>query len=339
VAGHFGYNEPLVRTLFKDGPVQSAPEYFGHGIQRAYILALLPLVARFSKQGEQQQKLVLAIEEPELYQHPPQARFLASALERLSSTGTQVIVATHSPFFVSARKFDEIRKVAKVKDSSKVHSWSIDEHRKRYSNILGKPAIGDAASQSSMDRILQPSINELFFCRKAIFVEGIEDPAIVGTHLRLTSKYDDFLRSGCHFIIAGGKGNFPTLLTMAQGFSIPAFLIFDFDMDKAKGDRQNDNLRRFLSPLGYELPETLEKDLHTKDFSCWKDNIQNSIGMDFADWKKSCEEIAVEWGWSYSRMDKDPMLLEEALCRAAKKVGKFPALDSLLASLEKFWKS
>ena len=45
----------------------------------------------------------------ELYQHPPQAHHLSSVLQKLSSSNSQVIVCTHSPYFVSGRGFEDVR--------------------------------------------------------------------------------------------------------------------------------------------------------------------------------------------------------------------------------------
>ena len=60
--------------------------------------------------------LILAIEEPELYQHPTKQRHFAKVLYDLSAGAlpgvaarTQVMFASHSSLFVSAERFDEIR--------------------------------------------------------------------------------------------------------------------------------------------------------------------------------------------------------------------------------------
>ena len=65
--------------------------------------------------------LVLAIEEPELYQHPSRQRHLASVLLNLAigvipgvAESTQVVYATHSPLFVGLDRFDQIRVLRKV---------------------------------------------------------------------------------------------------------------------------------------------------------------------------------------------------------------------------------
>jgi predicted ATP-dependent endonuclease of OLD family len=51
--------------------------------------------------------LMLAVEEPELYQHPLQARALAATLERLAGTegprAIQVACSTHSRYFSRPR--------------------------------------------------------------------------------------------------------------------------------------------------------------------------------------------------------------------------------------------
>jgi hypothetical protein len=65
--------------------------------------------------------LVLAIEEPELYQHPSRQRHMASVLLELSqgtipgvAKRTQVLYSTHSPLFVGLDRFEQIRLLRKV---------------------------------------------------------------------------------------------------------------------------------------------------------------------------------------------------------------------------------
>ncbi len=82
---------------------------FGHGFQRSYLLALLQELA--SSDDAKAPRLILGCEEPELYQHPPQERHLASVFEKLSQANAQIIVSTHSPYFVSGRNFESVRMV------------------------------------------------------------------------------------------------------------------------------------------------------------------------------------------------------------------------------------
>src|SRR5262249_42726981 len=64
--------------------------------------------------------LILAIEEPELYQHPQRCRYLLGLLGELASTPgrglgarNQILYTTHSSYFVSLDKFGSVRRVLK----------------------------------------------------------------------------------------------------------------------------------------------------------------------------------------------------------------------------------
>ena len=114
-------DEPLAKILAGEGPFEGELARFGHGLQRSFLLALLQELAASGQTAGP--RLLLACEEPELYQHPPQARHLASVLEVLSSQNAQVIVSTHSPHFVSGKGFESIRMFRKIAKSSEVHTY------------------------------------------------------------------------------------------------------------------------------------------------------------------------------------------------------------------------
>lgn len=110
--------------LMEDG-YDSRVERTGHGLQRAFIITMLqyldairykePTLEDQSTEGTESDagetslqlpSLVLAVEEPELYQHPSRQRHLASVLLSLATgairgvaESTQVIYTTHSPLF------------------------------------------------------------------------------------------------------------------------------------------------------------------------------------------------------------------------------------------------
>jgi len=79
---------------------------FGHGLQRSYMLALLQELTTIH--DENIPTLVMGIEEPEIYQHPPQAKHLAEVLNDLSEKGTQILVCSHNPLFIPGDNFEAI---------------------------------------------------------------------------------------------------------------------------------------------------------------------------------------------------------------------------------------
>ena len=81
--------EPLAHIIAGEGDFEGELARFGHGLQRSYLLALLHELA--VSDDTNAPRLILGCEEPELYQHPPQARHLASVFQGLSQGNSQII--------------------------------------------------------------------------------------------------------------------------------------------------------------------------------------------------------------------------------------------------------
>ena len=99
----FKIEEPAARLKTGEQGFEGSLARIGHGLQRSYLISLLQELATLGDNNTS--ILVLGIEEPELYQHPPQAKHLAHVLQELSDGNAQVLAATHSPYFVSGRGF------------------------------------------------------------------------------------------------------------------------------------------------------------------------------------------------------------------------------------------
>lgn len=212
---------------------------FGHGFQRSYLLALLQELA--NSDDAKAPRLILGCEEPELYQHPPQERHLASVFEKLSQANAQIIVSTHSPYFVSGRNFESVRMVRRdaASKSGTVRSYSFPEIAKRYAEVVGDPIKTESAAQAKVNQVLQPMLNEMFFTQRLVLVEGLEDIAYIHSWLLLTDRWEPYRRSGCHIVSANGKSEMIRPAIIAQGLRIPMIAIFDSDGDKiARADRR-----------------------------------------------------------------------------------------------------
>src|SRR5262249_19734964 len=158
--------------------------------------------------------LLIGCEEPELYQYPPQAQHLASVFEDLSEVDhTQVLVCTHSPYFVSGKGFPAIRLVRRdAAQYSTVSCTTFDAVARTLQEAgltVGRTPTG---MQARLNQLLRPQTNELFFAGIVILVEGIEDAAYLRAHLALTNQLTEFRRYHCHIITTEGKSQMPQLL-------------------------------------------------------------------------------------------------------------------------------
>lgn len=279
--------DPMARADIGDGDFMGEIARSGHGLQRIFLVTILhELVGNEQKGGP---KLLLGIEEPELYQHPPQAQHLADVLERLSKpeNNSQVVVTTHSPYFVSSKSFEQVRMVKKVEGNriSKVSQMTYDKLSSRLSLALSEEPAPVNNLMARVGQIMMPSQNELFFTSVAVIVEGQEDLAYVSTQLSISGKLSEFKKLGCHFIIAGCKRNLSRLIAIAQEFKIPFFVLFDADGNESNADtrRQHDKDNScILNLCGINNVEAFPKEVFWGDnIVIWPTNIKEMVKADF----------------------------------------------------------
>jgi predicted ATP-dependent endonuclease of OLD family len=336
-------SEPLARVLGKEAEFEGDLSRFGHGFQRSYLLALLQELASCPDSG--QPNLILACEEPELHQHPPQARHLTSVLQALSVSGTQVIVATHSPLFVSGRGFEDIRLVRKEqgKNTASVRGTSFQEISNFVAEVRGERPHAHEGIALKVHQALQPHINEMFFTDVLILVEGLEDAAYIQTYVTLMDKWDDFRRLGCHIIPAGGKSHMIQPLAIAKKLCIPTFVIFDSDRhrpDKNGSRRKHEidnvailRLCAVADPIAFP-----DATLQLKDLVMWNSEIgpvvQEEIGGDH--WKACEDEIRTKRGIDVDGLDKNYLFVGAVLTEAWNQKLRSSALEQACTAILSF---
>jgi hypothetical protein len=206
----------------------------GHGFQRTFVIAALEYLAQVSATeagGEavaDRPTLFLAIEEPELYQHPPRARHFANTLRSLARGGTvQVAYATHSPYFVDAADFAAVRvcrkRASDDPDRPPTGAVARAEPDKVASRI---PANYRNALQSYLARTLSPRFREAFFARAVLLVEGQTDAAVFEQIGRMEGT--ELLSHGvvCADV---SKSVLPVGLAILRCLDIPTYTVFDGD--------------------------------------------------------------------------------------------------------------
>ena len=224
--------EPWAHILAGEGEFEGELARFGHGLQRSYLLALLQELAGTDVSGAP--TLILACEEPELYQHPPQARHLADVLQRLSSDNTQIIISTHNPLFVSGEGFEDVRMIRKAPNSmaSTVSYMSYEKVSKVIADVLESRPEKPEGALAKINQALQPGLNEMFFTSRLILVEGLEDVAYILSYINLLDRSEEFRRVGCHVVSTQGKSELLQPFVIARHMRIPTYLVFDSDADK-----------------------------------------------------------------------------------------------------------
>jgi putative ATP-dependent endonuclease of the OLD family len=225
------------RTVFgvrvQDGSADTAVERQGHGFQRTLILVTLKHLADRRRSAESSRTLCLAIEEPELFQHPAQARTFAEVLRDLVSSSeghAQVMYATHSAAFIDGAKYHEVRRLSR---------GFVDDHPVTAVHHVSENALHEALSQHGMSTAsikksgprCIPTLGEAFFADVAVLVEGPTDAAVIQAcadrqRLGLGAK-------GIVIVSAAGKNNLMFCHQLLSALGVRCHMVFDGDADKS----------------------------------------------------------------------------------------------------------
>ena len=340
----------------------------GHGMQRGFLVAILKeLVASEQKGGP---KLLLGFEEPELYQHPPQAQHMVGVLERLAEpkNNSQIVVTTHSPYFVSSKGFENIRMFRKCgkKPHSTVKWTDYAKVEKRLTEAFGEKTQSPTSLMATVGQIMQTSQKELFFSPVVVLVEGEEDVAFIATHLNLTGEWKSFRRNECHFVVAGGKNNIPRILAIAQEFEIPTFVVCDSDIektvgqieraeklaegdpsrpDKIKSSKEELNKQKAINnAIGrlccLEIEDPLKfQTLREDNIVMWRDTIGTEVERSFGkgEWQETQNAVVQAYGFEEVReKKKNGMVIAATLEELHKKGKQSPVLMDLCGRISQY---
>jgi putative ATP-dependent endonuclease of OLD family len=327
---------PLASVIAGEADFKGKLARFGHGFQRSFLLALLQELALGDDKDAP--RLILACEEPELYQHPPQARHLASVFERLSENNSQILVTTHSPYFVSGRNFESVRLVHRLPEAkcSGVEEFEYAKIASRYSAVTGDPLKEASAALIKVHQALQPTLNEMFFTQRLILVEGLEDVAYLQTWMILTDRWEAFRRTGCHIVPCSGKSEMIRPSIIASGLNIPHVIIFDGDRDQQGKRHEAKHIRDNIALLnlsGGDISVAFPSQIvWGKRFVCWPENIgtaveaelMESLGSDLLELIKN--EVRSEFDFT-ADLNKATLYIGSLLTIARQKGAKCPLLD------------
>lgn len=335
--------KPIACIKTGEGDFLGSLTRMGHGLQRSYLLALLQELA--DSDAENAPTLILGVEEPELYQHPPQARHLADVLNKLVDGNNQVLVATHSPLFVSGDGFENTRLVHPPADGrgSNVMALTFDNLCCRIRDAQGedhrRPIEGLVAK---IHQALQPGIAEMFFARVPVLVEGLEDVSYITTELHLSGQWPEFRRLGCHLIPANGKDKLIQPLAIAVELGLPVFTIFDADSNIEREDhrtKHESNNKALISLLGAALDPFPDSHVFSANYVIWQTNLGDVVKKDFGDNHSRLAEAARKSYAHEGGLEKHDLFIAEWLAAGRRESLISPTLQQLCDMILDFARS
>ena len=236
----FGGTPDLRTSVDLDGVVHDVGRQ-GHGVQRAVMMALLQALIPDGGVGEDDgdpqgadgaPALMVAIEEPEIYQHPIRARSFARVLAKVSDGGgRQICLATHCPYFILPEQFEALRQIRLA-----------DGHTVSMRTGASKVAMACDRDESDVRRRLQLELprtfSEGFFADTAVLVEGETDKVVIESIAALLGKPLD--AEGIAVLSLDGKENLRLGSSLLEELGTPVFVVVDGDAEQAQRKHPND---------------------------------------------------------------------------------------------------
>lgn len=328
-------SEPTATVRLEDNGFTGEVQNFGHGLQRAFLLVILQEL--LGEESQQNPTLMLGCEEPELYQHPPQARHLASVLKQLTTHDAQAFLTTHSPYFVDIESLDGLKKVSKAVGHSQVQVGSLDSLTQTYNECFTDADRRIDAVRAKLCIQLQPRTIELFFSDFVVLVEGISDRTYLETYMVLSGDMQEFQKLGGNIIEAGGKSSLILLMLLTRQFEIPYYVIFDCDGneegERARAKHKKDNKTAFKLVGQEESNPFPDENIVDDTLAAWSTNIEDVIDSDLGALSDIAKENGRKAAGYLKDCQKNPFFVSASMEYAWANNCRFETLENVVGKI------
>lgn len=320
----------------------------GHGVQRAYVFALLrALVGARSAEAAGERdgdaplatgpSLLLVVEEPELYQHPLRSRYLSRTLEEFAGAGSQVLYATHSPYFTGVERLPAVRLFRMHTDPDGV---AVTRHAAFDADAavgrLNAAAAGTGTPwtvtrlHARLASLSETPVGEGLFARAVLLVEGDEDRGLLlGAD---QAAGGDLTADGIAVVPVNGKTNLDRALVLFEQLGVPAYTVFDADNqhDDANNRRRNAVLTRLLTGAPQETPSGGA----AATWACADTTLLAQVGQELGQERLAAAIAAAadDLGLDHDRADKNGLVVRRAVVALAAGGRHSPTLEGIISA-------
>jgi len=303
----------------------------GHGFQRTLLIAALQLLAQHKATAEAKGTICLAIEEPELFQHPVQAQAFAQVLRRLAEDtdqNLQVTYATHSPYFVEPQYFDEVRRVNRATQKNTARSPEVEVCMTSVTGIKSKlnGYLQGATVDNQIQGVCLNRLPEALFANGVVLVEGTTDRAVTEGAAERPGNASLAL-SGIVVADVGGKNNLFLAHAILTELGIPCYVVFDGDKEIAtrmnsRGKKRQDiaqaesdskklnrKLLKYLGATEEDWPASNVSD----SFTVIEDTLETWLKLNWPEWEQEKDHMVAA---GLGSPDKNSLIYKHAARQA-----------------------
>ncbi len=270
-----------------------------YSLQRRILFSFFKNVLEEMKNNDEKKEnriynTVLIFEEPELYLSPQASRELYSILIKLANIGIQIIIETHSSYFVGIKQYRSICLIKKILGEVVAFQHT------------GKLFNGDEIKNFNMNYWINPDRGEMFFAKKVILVEGQTDKIALSFLAKKLGVY----KYTYSIIECGSKSIVPQFIKVLNAYKIPYVAVYDKDNH------------------GWRTPEELEnsnvknkkiKKIINKHVGSWIE-FENDIEEEIYCEKRERKNYKNKPYYTLQKISENDYIISERLIKKIKKI-------------------
>jgi putative ATP-dependent endonuclease of OLD family len=220
-----------LKIIAKDGDDMRSFDEFGTGEQQILLMAFVKAYAETFK-GE---NFILGIEEPEAHLHPLAQKWLFKNINKITHSGVQVIITTHSPEFLDIENIEGFVKIYKEENITKSLQHSAKSLSDSCITLKAHPTkttdlsiLPFYKSKTFYDQLRG------FFARKIILVEGETEFFALPNYFS-NCNYD-LIKNGVEIVNCHGKNQITRNYRLFHSYGYECFCLFDSDSTGGDND-------------------------------------------------------------------------------------------------------
>ncbi|MFX0105212.1 MAG: ATP-dependent endonuclease, partial [Candidatus Hodarchaeota archaeon] len=241
----------------------------GQGVQSAITMAALRSFSDICGG-----RLFIIADEPEAYLHPLAQKSLCKVFEQISENDTQIILTTHSPYFISPKYIEGIVRVWMENGNTKKKRIDLEQLRD-FKAGRGVPEINIGKVKSRLSRQLTLSVKEGLFGRFVVLCEG--ETELLSLDVWSENEGYEFSKKGIAFVEADGKFSMIDIAEFYKSFNIPVYLIWDSDRDSSENIDIHKKHNRLLLDFAGASIEDFPSTVISSNYTVFDPNFETVI--------------------------------------------------------------
>lgn len=270
--------------------IKTSVENQGTGMIRAAVFGMLRFRQKWLSDREDgfARSLIICFEEPEIYLHPSAANQMRDAIYDLSSSNSQIIASTHSPFIIdiSRKPRQVLNRLTEDSNSITAKSFSVTDSFKSLQS--------NDKDYVKMLLKIDDYIARVFFTNHVVIVEGDTEDILIRESLSRLPK-EQYLNVVSKFEIvkARGKAAIIGLVKYLISMDIKPIVVYDRDQGIAGAEVFNNPIKEAVGESGRIV--------------LMKENVEDEIGykadsekplkayLQTKSWENKWEDIPENW--------------------------------------------